>query len=126
MRNSKIFSAFSTALLLGVVAADSIPMSGAAAKPMKSMKMSMLAEGKNITTTKGCVKCHGSNLNGIPQFSPGLSKTGVLKEYNKSSFEVVMNTGKTNDGGMVTKPMPIYHFKSAQSDALYAYLVTLK
>ncbi len=37
-----------------------------------------------------------------------------------------MNTGVTNDGGMVKKPMPVYHLKAADSAALYAYFKTLK
>ncbi len=54
-----------------------------------------------------CTGCHGSNLLGRKGFSPNLSKLGVLKEYNQKTFERVMNTGVTNDGGHVQKPMPV-------------------
>jgi len=37
-----------------------------------------------------------------------------------------MDTGVTEDGGKVKRPMPVYHMKAADSAALYAYLKTLK
>lgn len=72
-----------------------------------------------------CTGCHGANLKGRKGFSPGLTRSGVLKEYNKKTFETVMNTGKTNSGGMVKPPMPVFHDSAKVADADYKYLNTL-
>lgn len=82
-----------------------------------------LAQPEQISS---CTGCHGLNLQGRKGFSPNLTKLGVLKEYNQKTFERVMSTGVTNDGGHVQKPMPVYHFPASVSDKIYAYLKSVK
>jgi cytochrome c553 len=95
------------------------------ATPMVSPSKQILA-GKALTVSDHCTQCHGANLTGQTQFSPSLRTTGVLKEYNKKTFETVLFSGKTNDGGMVSNPMPVYKMKAALADDIYDYLKTLK
>lgn len=85
-----------------------------------------VAHGKALVAGNGCANCHGANLAGRKGFAPSLHASGVLKEYTPSTFARVMNTGVTNDGGHVRKPMPVYHLKNADGTAIYAYLKTLK
>ena len=118
-------------LLAGLLAAALNAPGPVSAKTAKIAKMPMaspavLAMGKGITTDQGCTNCHGADLNGKKGFAPGLHSKEILKEYNKTTFERVMDTGITNDGKPVEKPMPTYHMKAAKSDALYAYLKSLK
>ena len=113
-----------TATLILMIAVNALTYVAAKA-PINPLPKQLL-EGKNLVSAKRCNTCHGPTLTGVQSFSPSLQSNGVLKEYNIKSFEVVMASGKTNDGGMVQKPMPIYHLKPAQSDALYGYLKSLK
>ncbi len=101
------------------------------AAPMHTMRKpaantAVIAQGKSLAESNGCNGCHGANYAGKQGFSPSIRSTGVLKEYNVKTFERVMNTGVTNDGGHVKKPMPVYHFSAKKSDPLYAFLKTLK
>jgi cytochrome c553 len=73
-----------------------------------------------------CMRCHGPELSGKPGRTPSLRSSGVLKHYTKKQFERVMATGMTNDGGMVWKSMPVFHWKADQADQAYAYLKKLK
>jgi uncharacterized protein YceK len=86
----------------------------------------LIAQGKTLASTMGCNKCHSADLSGKKGFSPSLHASGVLKEYNPKSWAVVLDTGVTNDGGMVKKPMPAYHMPATKAAALYAYCKTLK
>ena len=54
------------------------------------------------------------------------SDTGVTKQYKLATWERMMNTGITEDGGHVNKPMPVYHMVAAKSAPLYAFLTSLK
>jgi len=73
-----------------------------------------------------CTGCHGADLKGRKGFSPSLTKSGVLKEYTKKSFELVMKSGKTPSGSLVMSPMPIYDFSPGVADQIYKYLNTQK
>ena len=86
----------------------------------------LVSKGKALAAAKRCNTCHNADYAGKQGFSPSLKSTGVLKEYNPKTWAVVMNTGVTNDGGKVKPPMPVYHLKAADSNALYAYFKTLK
>ena len=92
------------------------PLSGAAA----------VSHGKALVNQYKCNTCHGADLAGKPHFAPSLHATGVLKEYNQKTWERVLDTGLDNDGKPVRKPMPVYHMKAADADAIYAYCKTLK
>ncbi len=94
-------------------------------KPMAS-GMTMLAHGKSIAESSGCNSCHGATYGGKKGFSPSIRASGITKKYTLKTWERVMNTGMTEDGGHVAKPMPVYHMAAKDSAPLYAYLKTLK
>jgi mono/diheme cytochrome c family protein len=87
---------------------------------------SQVAQGKTFVTHYRCNTCHGADLAGKKGFSPSLHASGVLREYNPTTWKRVLDTGITNDGGKVHPPMPVYHLKAADSLPIYAYLKTLK
>jgi mono/diheme cytochrome c family protein len=86
----------------------------------------LIAKGKQLSSEKHCNSCHAADLKGKPGFSPSLHASGVLKEYNPTTWARVMDTGVTNDGGKVKPPMPVYHLSKADSAALWTYFKTLK
>jgi mono/diheme cytochrome c family protein len=92
----------------------------------KASASTLVAKGHALAVAKHCNTCHAANFKGKPGFSPSLTSTGVLKEYNPKTWDRVMNTGITNDGKPVKKPMPVYHLSAADSNALWAYFKTLK
>lgn len=96
-----------------------------AAKPAAG-GAALVAKGKALAESKKCNTCHSADYAGKQGFSPSLKSTGALKEYNPTTWARVMNTGVTEDGGHVKPPMPVYHLKKADSDALWAYFKTLK
>lgn len=95
-------------------------------KPMKNSSAAMVSKGKALAESKRCNTCHSADYTGKKGFSPSLHASGVLREYDAKAWARVMDTGVTNDGGVVKKPMPVYHLKAADSSALYAYFKTLK
>lgn len=120
-------AALCSALLAGSVALSAL--SGQAAPPKAAPPTSspaVLAQGKAVTARYGCAQCHGANEQGQKGFAPSLHASGVLREYQQATFVRVMDTGQTNDGGYVHKPMPVYHLKAKDSRPLYAYLKSLK
>ncbi len=86
----------------------------------------LVARGKVLVPQKGCNTCHGAQLQGRPKFAPGLKTSGIMKKYNAKTFARLMDIGLTEDGERVKKPMPVYKMKPADSNALYAYLKTVK
>jgi len=86
----------------------------------------LIAKAKQIIEAKKCNGCHAPDLKGKPGFSPSLTSSGVLKEYNPKTFAVVMDTGKDPEGKMVKPPMPAYHMSAADSNTLYTYFKSLK
>lgn len=117
----------SLTLALGLAATVAAESRGAVPKPPAHSAMTaQIAHGKALVGGNGCANCHGADLAGRKGFAPSLHQSGVLKEYNAATFARVMNTGVTNDGGHVQKPMPVYHMKNADGTAIYAYLKTLK
>ena len=94
--------------------------------PAAGSSAALITAGKGIAENNGCNSCHGANYAGKKGFSPSLHANGVLKEYTLTTFERVMNTGVTNDGGHVKKPMPVYHMDGKKSKPLYAFLESLK
>lgn len=95
-------------------------------KPMKNSNAALVSKGKALAEAKRCNTCHNADYTGKKGFSPSLHASGVLKEYNAKTWARVMDTGVTNDGDVVKKPMPTFHMKAADSSALYAYFKTLK
>ena len=93
--------------------------------PMMSNAV-LIKEGKSVAESNGCNSCHSATYGGKAHFSPSIRANGVTKEYTLATFERVMNTGVTNDGGHVKKPMPVYHMPAAKSAPLYAFLKSLK
>lgn len=95
--------------------------------PFSTQSAAQLAAlGKKISQQKGCNSCHGADYKGKPNFSPSLRATGVMRKYNTKTFARLMAVGLTEDGEKVKKPMPVYRMKAADSNALYAFLKTLK
>ncbi len=97
----------------------------ASKKPMASLAAQITA-GKAISQQNGCNSCHAATYAGKPHFSPSIRANGVTKQYTLATWERVMNTGVTEDGGHVKKPMPVYHMPAAKSAPLYAFLKSLK
>ena len=86
----------------------------------------LIAAGKGIAESSGCNGCHSATYAGKKGFSPSIRANGVTKQYKLATFERVMNTGVTEDGGHVEKPMPVYHMDAKKSAPLYAFLTSLK
>ena len=127
MRVFTIASALAAGLYVAVVGTGM----GSAAPMSKKVKMgavspAMIARGKTISAEKRCNTCHGADLKGKPGFAPSLHADGVLKEYNAKTWARVLDTGVTNDGKPVKKPMPVYHLKAKDSAALWAYFKSVK
>ena len=104
-------------------------ISPAAPKTVKKPVVSgaaFIAQGKGIAESNGCNSCHTATYGGKKGFSPSIRSTGVTKKYSLATWERVMNTGVTEDGGHVEKPMPVYHMAAKVSAPLYAFLKTLK
>jgi len=100
-------------------------MKKAAKKPAAS-PAAQIALGKTVSEQNGCSSCHAANYGGKKGFSPSIRASGVTKQYTLATWERVMNTGVTEDGGHVQKPMPVYHMPAAKSAPLYAFLKSQK
>ncbi len=85
-----------------------------------------IAHGKMLAEAKGCNTCHGAKYEGKKGFSPSLHANGVTRHYTAKTFARMLDTGITDDGGMVKKPMPVYHLPAKDGTAVYAFLTTLK
>ena len=94
--------------------------------PAAGSSTALIAAGKSISETNGCNSCHSATYAGKKGFSPTIRANGVTKQYKLATLERVMNTGVTEDGGHVQKPMPVYHMPAAKSAPLYAFLESLK
>ncbi len=84
-------------------------------KPATGGSAALVAAGKGIAENNGCNGCHGADYAGKKGFSPSIRANGVTKQYKLATFERVMNTGETEDGGHVEKPMPVYHMDDKKS-----------
>ncbi|MGI4791956.1 MAG: c-type cytochrome [Janthinobacterium lividum] len=129
--NAKIKPAAALTAAFGLCAVFAIIQTSPAAPvhPMKKPMMSsaaMITQGKTISESNGCNSCHGATYAGKKGFSPSIRANGVTKQYKLATFERVMNTGVTEDGGHVKRPMPVYHMPAAKSAPLYAFLESLK
>ena len=116
---------------LGLCAAFSTQISPAAPvhamkRPAAGSSAALVTAGKGIAENNGCNSCHGADYAGKKGFSPSIRSNGILKKYTLTTFERVMNTGETEDGGYVKKPMPVYHMDGKKSVPLYAFLESLK
>ena len=94
--------------------------------PAAATSTALIAAGKSVAENNGCNSCHGATYAGKKGFSPSIRADGVTKQYKLATFERVMNTGITEDGGHVEKPMPVYHMPVKQSAPLYAFLESQK
>ena len=94
--------------------------------PATGGNAALIAAGKGIAESSGCNGCHSATYAGKKGFSPSIRANGVTKQYRLTTFERVMNTGITEDGGHVEKPMPVYHMPPKKSAPLYAFLTSLK
>ena len=106
---------------------------GLQAAPLHTMKhpaaggnAGLVTAGKGVAENNGCNSCHGADYAGKKGFSPSIRANGILKQYKLTTFERVMNTGITEDGGHVEKPMPVYHMDAKKSAPLYAFLESQK
>jgi len=101
----------------------------AAPKPVKKPAVSnaaLITQGKTVAESNGCNSCHTATYSGKKGFSPSIRSTGVTKQYTLATWERMMNTGITEDGGHVKKPMPVYHMAAKDSAPLYAFMKSLK
>ena len=115
-----------TAILIGAVGATAAVHHAPKMKAKPSSASAQIAAGKALIAKDSCNGCHGADLKGKPMFSPSIRWTSLSKKYNDKTFARVMDTGVTQDGSMVHKPMPVYHLKASQSASLVAYLKTQK
>ena len=74
--------------------------------PAAGSSAALITAGKGVAENNGCNSCHGADYAGKKGFSPSIRANGILKQYKLAAFERVMNTGITEDGGHVKKPMP--------------------
>jgi len=100
-------------------------MKKATKKPAAS-PAAQIAAGKAISEQNGCNSCHAATYAGKPGFSPSIRADGITSKYTLATWEGVMDTGVTEDGGHVKKPMPVYHMPAAKSAPLYAFLKSQK
>ena len=129
MNTRKSLLALSTAFGLcavfaGIQTSPAAPVH-APKKPVAA-NAALIAAGKGIAESNGCNGCHSATYAGRKGFSPSIRANGILKQYKLATFERVMNTGVTEDGGHVEKPMPVYHMDAKKSAPLYAFLTSLK
>ena len=101
-------------------------MKSKAAKKPAAAPAAQIAAGKVTAESNGCNSCHAATYAGKKGFSPSIRAGGVTKQYTLATWERVMDTGVTEDGGHVQKPMPVYHMPAAKSAPLYAFLKSLK
>ena len=99
---------------------------GKTAPKLAASPAAQIAHGKAVASSNGCNSCHTATYAGKKGFSPSIRANGVTKQYTLAKWERVMNTGVTEDGGHVEKPMPVYHMAAKDSAPLYAFLKTLK
>lgn len=122
-------AALTTAFGLCVTLAGISTSPAAAPKAAKKLTASgavLIAQGKSVAESNGCNSCHTATYAGKKGFSPSIRANGITKKYTLATWERVMNTGVTEDGGHVEKPMPIYHMAAKVSAPLYAFMKSLK
>ena len=113
------------AALAGIQTSPAAPVH-AMKHPAAASSAALVTAGKGVAENNGCNSCHGADYAGKKGFSPSIRSTGILKQYKLATFERVMNTGITEDGGHVQKPMPVYHMDAKKSAPLYAFLESQK
>ena len=121
-------AALTTTFGLSVILAGT-HISPAAPKVFKKPAVSnvaLITKGKSVAESNGCSSCHSASYAGKKGFSPSIRSTGVTKKYTLATWVRVMNTGVTEDGGHVEKPMPVYHLSAKDSAPLYAFMKSLK
>ena len=111
--------------LAGIQTSPAAPVH-AMKRPAAGGSAALVTAGKGVAETNGCNSCHGADYAGKKGFSPSIRANGITKQYKLATFERVLNTGITEDGGHVQKPMPVYHMPAKQSAPLYAFLESLK
>ncbi len=126
MRKSATIITAGLGVCLALAGVDVSPAAPMHAPKTGAMGANLVTQGKALAATDRCNTCHGAAYAGKQGFSPSLHPSGVLREYNVKTWDRVLDVGITNDGGHVKSPMPVYHLKAAQSNALYAYFKTLK
>ena len=115
------------AVLAGTVVSPAAPAKTLKKPAPKAMfTAAQIAHGKALSEEKSCNSCHGATYAGKPGFSPSIRADGHTKTYNAKTFARMLDTGVTDDGGMVRKPMPVYHLPAKDGTDVYAFLTTLK
>ena len=87
--------------------------------------------GEYLATT--CKGCHANNFQGAPAHSPeeppipNISSSGNLGKWTEAGFVELFHTGKTPDGKVLSKYMPVKDFTYTDDElkAIYAYLHSL-
>lgn len=113
------------AALVGIQTSPAAPIH-AMKRPAAGGSAALVAAGKGVAENNGCNSCHGADYAGKKGFSPSIRANGVTKQYKLATFERVLNTGVTEDGGHVQRPMPVYHMDAKKSAPLYAFLESQK
>ncbi len=87
--------------------------------------------GEYLATS--CKGCHANNLQGAPAHSPeeppipNITSSGNLGKWTEAGFVELFHTGKTPDGKILSKFMPVKDFTHTDNElkAIYAYLHSL-
>lgn len=113
--------ALSSAMLLSVVAVN-------AQKTAPAGKAGGTATGKALVAKNRCITCHGANLKGSPGGAPDITGGGrEMRHYTAPLFQRLLNKGLDEEGKPVRPAMPKFPtITKQQSDAIYAYLKSLK
>jgi len=120
---SVLFASAALAITLGLAGATT----GAVSKKHPMSGGGSITAGKMLISKDHCNACHSVDLKGKPGFSPGLTASGPMRHYTKKTFERLMSTGIDDDGKKINPPMlGVCKLKAADSDAIYAYLKTVK
>ena len=90
------------------------------------------AYGKYLAVT--CTGCHTASFKGAPSHSPeqppipDISSTGHLGNWTQQGFVQVFHTGKTPEGRVLSKYMPVKSFTYSDDElkAIYLFLHELK
>jgi hypothetical protein len=60
------------------------------------------------------------------EMSPGLTRSGMIKTWGQAGVAKFLETGVGPNGETADPPMPLYKMKSADAEAIAAYLNSLE
>ncbi len=125
LRKFTVVATTTLAVTMGIAALLPSPVAGKTAPKPASSNVKLIATGKKIIVTR-CIKCHGTNLEGKPKRVPPLTAKGPVRHYTQATFERLMAKSVDKENKPIEAPMSRIHLSKADSDAVWAYLKTVK